>query len=116
MEWQWLNSIIKFCKVVWSYVVALLRLVVWTFVFFFMGLQRTLFMRSEVAGIDFKVHPLRCDMEDTSNKLAYLDKLCLENPDLMGFEDDDDIPFDVMMEDEDSLDGGSSEDNGEDNI
>jgi hypothetical protein len=92
---------VKFCKVVWSYFVALARLVVWTAVFFFSGLQRTLFMRSEIVGVDFKVMPLRCYREDFDEKLAYLDKLCIENPDLIGMEDDE-IPFDDIIEDEDN--------------
>lgn len=109
MEWQWLSSFIKFCKVVWSYIVALARLLVWTCIFFFSGLQRTLFMRSEVVGVDFKVSPLRCCMEEYDDKLAYLDKLCIENPDLMGITDDQ-IPFDdLLLEDE-----NDPEDNGED--
>lgn len=100
MECLWSN-IVKFCKVVWSYFVALARLVVWTIILFFSGLQRTLFMRSEIVGVDFKVIPLRCDIEDANNKLAYLDKLCIENPDLIGMEDDE-IPFDDIIEDEDN--------------
>ncbi len=110
MEWQWFSPIIKFCKVVWSYVVALARLIVWTCIFFFSGLQRTLFMQSEVVGVDFKVMPLRCYREEYDDKLAYLDKLCIENPDLVGIEDDQ-IPFDdIMLEEDDN----NSEDNGED--
>lgn len=100
MECLWSN-IVKFCKVVWSYFVALTRLVVWTAVFFFSGLQRTLYMRSEIVGVDFRVMPLRCYREDFDEKLAYLDKLCIENPDLVGMEDDE-IPFDDIIEDEDN--------------
>ena len=84
---------------------ALARLVVWTVIFFFSGLQRTLFTRSEVAGVDMKLLPLRCDMEDVDEKLAYIDKLCIENPDLAEISekayledeemnDIDDFPFD----------------------
>ena len=79
---KYLPCIQKFLKVFWSYIVALLRLVVWTIILFFSGLQRTLFTRSEVVGVDMKLTPLRCDMEDVDEKLAYIDKLCIENPDL----------------------------------
>lgn len=72
----------KFLKVLWSYIVALARLVIWTIILFFSGLQRTLFTRSELIGVDMKLAPLRCDMEDVDEKLAYIDKLCIENPDL----------------------------------
>ena len=92
MECLW-SKVIKFCKVIWSYFVALVRLVVWTFVFFFSGLQRTLFMKSEITGVDFKVLPLRCYMEETDDKLSYLDKLCMENPELVDIIDEEDIPF-----------------------
>lgn len=82
MDCHWLK-VWDFCKVVGSYIVAVCRLVLWTVIFFFTGLQRTLFMRSEVVGIEFKVVPLRCDIADTDEKLAYIDKLCMENPDLV---------------------------------
>jgi len=76
------SHILKFLKVIGSYVLAIFRIFIWTIIFFFSGLQRTLFTRSEVVGVDMKLSPLRCDMEDVDEKLAYIDKLCLENPDL----------------------------------
>ena len=101
MEWLW-NKVKNFLKVFFSYVIAILRLIIWTIIFFFSGLQRTLFTRSEVLSLSFKLVPLRCDMEDTDEKLAYIDKLCFENPDLLGVmeteemldDEDIDIPFD----------------------
>ena len=97
MECLWFN-VVKFCKVLWSYTIAVARLLVWTLVFFFSGLQRTLFMKSEVVGVDFKVLPLRCYMEEADDKLAYLDKLCMENPELVDIIDEEEIPFgnDIM--------------------
>lgn len=79
---KYLPYIQKFLKVLWSYVVAISRLIIWTIILFFSGLQRTLFTRSEIVGVDMKLMPLRCDMEDADEKLAYIDKLCIENPDL----------------------------------
>ena len=99
MEYPW-SSFVKFCKVLWSYIIALARLCVWTIIFFFSGLQRTLFTRCEVVGLDLRLLPLRCDMEDADDKLAYLDKLCIENHDLAGMENDE-FPFDDMLSDED---------------
>lgn len=101
MDLVW-SKITTAFKVFWSYIVALARLIVWTILFFFTGLQRTLFMRCEVASAELKVIPLRYQMEEADENLAYIDKLCSENPDLMvmseeemGFEDDDDdFPFD----------------------
>lgn len=102
MEWLWFK-LSKPLRVLWSYIVALARLVIWTILFFFTGLQRTLFMRCEVASAELKVIPLRCDMADMDEKIAYVDKLCAENPDLMvlaeeELPDEEDFPFD---EDED---------------
>lgn len=79
---KYLPYIQKFLKVFWSYVVAILRLIIWTIILFFSGLQRTLFTRNEIIGVDMRLMPLRCDMEDADEKLAYIDKLCIENPDL----------------------------------
>lgn len=112
MEWLW-SKVIRFFKVLWSYVVAVSRLIIWTIILFFTGLQRTLFMRSEIVGVEFKVIPLMCDREEFDDKLAYLDKLCIENPDLMGIEDD--VPFDDLMMDEDE-DDNRPEDNGENEL
>lgn len=92
MECLW-SSIKSFLKVLGSYAVAIARLIVWTIVFFFSGLQRTLFMRSEVVSVEFRVTPLRCDMEEADKNLAYIDKLCLENPDLVEAVEDEDLNF-----------------------
>ena len=111
MEWQWLNSFTKFCRVLWSYFVAVARLVVWTLIFFFSGLQRTLFMRSEVVGVEFKCIPIKCYRDEFDDKLAYLDKLCLENPDLVEGMMEEEIPFEST---EEEFGPDDEDDNGED--
>ncbi len=88
LEWLW-NRLEKPFKDLISYLIALARLVIWTILVFFSGLQRTLFMRSEVVGVELKVTSLRSDLKDTDDKLAYIDKLCLENPELMEVVEDD---------------------------
>lgn len=105
MEKFW-GYVIKFLKIIGSYFVAIARLFVWTVLFFVSGLQRTLFMRSEVHGVDFKVRPLRCDVEDMDENLAYIDKLCMENPDLV------ETMEEKMLEDEefDEFDDNEDED------
>lgn len=92
MDYLW-SKLESFLKVLFSYLIALGRLLVWTIIFFFTGLQRTLFMRSEVVCVEFKVTPLRCDMEEADKNLAYIDKLCLENPDLIEAVEDEDLSF-----------------------
>lgn len=102
MEWLWYN-IERGFKVLFSCLVALARLIVWTLVFFFTGLQRTLFTRSEIVGVEFRITPWRCDIEDTDDKISFVDKLYCENPDLaclveeadeddLSFLDDDEFP------------------------
>ena len=101
MEWLW-SKIEGFIKVFGSYIIAVSRLVIWTIIFFFTGLQRTLFMRSEVVMVEFKVTPLRCDMEKADDTISFVDKLCIENPDLIEAIEDDglDLPGDEF-DDED---------------
>ena len=115
MECLW-SSVVKFCKVLWSYFVALARLVIWTFIFFFTGLQRTLFMRSEIVEVDFKVMPLRCDMEAIDDKMAYIDKLYMSNPDMIegGAAEQEDELFDEFLDNDDIDFRPEDEDNGED--
>lgn len=90
MDYLW-SKLEGILRILCSFLVATARLVVWTIIFFFTGLQRTWFMRSEVVSVEFKVSPWRCDMEDADKNLAYIDKLCLENPDLVEAVDDEDI-------------------------
>ena len=107
MEWLW-SRLKRVFQVLLSYLRALARLVVWTILFFFTGLQRTLFMRSEVASAELKVIPLMCDIEDTDDKLAYIDKLCIENPDLMVLteEEQEGMEFhDEPFDDDNGLEG-----------
>lgn len=99
MEQFWF-SFFRFCNVFVSYTIAFFRLLNWTVLFFFSGLQRTLFMRSEIVCVEFRTIPMRCDREDADEKLAYLDKLCLENPDLMKYVEDMDDIEDVEDTDE----------------
>lgn len=92
MDLSWIKSN-RFLKIIGSYIRALTRLFIWTILVFFSGLQRTLFMRSEVAGVDLKIVPLKCDIEETDERLAYIDKLCMENPELVIENDFDDNDF-----------------------
>ena len=77
----------KFFSKLGSYIIALLRLVLLNINFFFSGLHTILFSNIEITNIEMKGTPLRCDKENTSETMAYLDKLCLENPDLLDFPD-----------------------------
>ncbi len=83
MDFIGYKKILEFLDLLFSYFIALSRLALWTILFFFSGLQRTIFLRGEIVCVEFKTIPLKCDRDDTDEKLSYLDKLCLENPDLI---------------------------------
>ena len=91
------RTVIGFFYLMFSYLVAISRLILWTILLFFSGLQRILFLRNEVVSVEFKVIPLLCDRKDTKEKLAYIDKLCMENPDLA--EISEEVMDEVMNED-----------------
>ena len=95
MSTFWL-SFGRFIRVIGSYVRAIARLIIWTIILFFSGLQKALFTRAELVGVDMKLTSFKCDMEEAGEKLAYIDKLCIENPDLIEMSEDylEDIPFD----------------------
>lgn len=96
MDAQWQNAF-KFFKLVLSYMRAVFRVLLWTVILFFSALQRALFTRDELVGVDMRLAPFKCDMEDVDDKLSYIDKLCIENPDLVEISEEgylDDIPFD----------------------
>ena len=92
MDYLW-SSLKSFFKVLFSYLIAVARLFVWTVIFFFTGLQRTLFMRSEIVSVEFKVTPLRCDLEEVDDRLSFVDKLYCENPDLACLVEDEEFDF-----------------------
>ena len=100
------RAIISFLYVVWSYIVAFCRLIIWTILMFFSGLQRTLFMRSEVVSVEFKVIPLLCDRKDTKATLAYIDKLYMENPDLAEMGDEINQSLEEELDDFDDEEDG----------
>ena len=77
-----------YLKTIGSYVIAILRLFFWPIIVFLLGLQQTLFNRVEIAGVELKGLPLRCDRDGMLDKLSYVDKLCAENPDLASLDPD----------------------------
>lgn len=82
----------EFFSVLFSYIIALLRLPFLTVLFIVSSIQQVLFDKSEVVNVEMKIVPLRCDRKKVSDNVAYIDKLCYENPDLVEMVDDiDDI-------------------------
>lgn len=100
MSSQWQGTC-KFFKNVLNYIRAIFRVILWTIILFFSALQRALFTRTELVGVDMRLAPFKCDVEDVDDKLSYIDKLCIENPDLAEISEEaylNDIPFDDKEE------------------
>lgn len=83
-----------------SIIIALVRLVFLTFAMLTSGVQIILFTRTEVWNMEMKGMPWRCDREKMADQMSFVDKICLENPDLLDFADDQmrnngDLPPDI---------------------
>lgn len=87
-------------SVLCSYIIALVRLPFLTVLFIVSSLQQVLFERCEVVNVEMKVVPLRCDRQKATDNVAYIDKLCYENPDLVEIADESDIIDDMDDGDE----------------
>ena len=72
----------EFLSVFSSYMIALLRIPFLASLFILSAIQQILFDRGEVVNVEMKIAPLRCDRKKVSDNVAYIDKLCCENPDL----------------------------------
>ena len=79
---------IEFLSVFFSYCMALLRLPFLAILFIVSSIQQVLFEGCEVVNVEMKVVPLRCDRQKVSDNVAYIDKLCYENPDLVEMVDE----------------------------
>lgn len=70
------------------------------------GLQIILFTRTEICNLEMRGQPLRCDMDKMDEKLSYVDKLMLENPDLLDLPTSPLSPEDLkLLEDLDNEEG-----------
>lgn len=107
-----LELIYNFFSSVGSALIALTR-------FFFLlmaltasGVHIILFTRTEICNVEMRGQAWRCDREKMMDQLSFVDKVCLENPDLLGFADeqmnkDRDLPT-AFDDDEDDDEGDSS--------
>ena len=83
-----MNRLHEIMAEVFSAVVALLRLVFLTCAMFASGVHIVLFTRTEVCNIEMRGMPWRCDRERDMSTLSFIDKICLENPDLLDYADE----------------------------
>ena len=89
-----MSRINEVLETVWSIIIAVLR-------FFFLmialipsGLHVIFFTRTEICNIELKGLPYRCDREKIANTLSFVDKMCLENPELLDLPDNSPAPED----------------------
>ena len=99
-----MNSIMDRLEEIWSILVAVFRLMFLTCVIFISGLQIILFNGLEICNVELKGMPLRYKIRRNGENLAFLDKMVIENPELL------DMPEGELSED---LPDSSDEDEGE---
>ena len=83
-----MNNIREFLAEASSAIIALLRLVFLTCAMFASGVHIVLFTRTEVCNIEMRGMPWRCDREKVADQMSFVDKLCLDNPELLDFADE----------------------------
>lgn len=88
-------------NIVMSYLVALMRVPFLTLLFVVSCIHQILFCKCEIVNVEMKIAPLRCDRQKALDNVAYLDKLCYENPDLVEEMTDDDNFNDDLGEEDD---------------
>ena len=90
------------CKMIFSVMLAIIRLFFLLLALTFSGLQIILFTRTEICNIEMKGQPWRCDREKMMDNVAFVDKMYLENPELFEGTETQDLG-------EDEGDGGDVE-------
>lgn len=68
--------------------IALLRLLVLNGTFIFTGIHSIFFRRTEISAVRLEGIPLKCDREEASDKISFLDKLCYENSEYLSYLDE----------------------------
>ena len=71
-----------------SVIVALTRLLFLTCAMFTSGIHIVLFTRTEICNIEMRGMPWRCDRENMADQMSFVDKICLEKPELLDFADE----------------------------
>lgn len=103
MSENFLNWLHDLMGTVSSACIALLRLVFLAVTFVISGVHLILFTRTEICNIEIRGNAFRCDREKDLANLAFVDKLMVENPDLLDIADGIDRG---LPNDSDDTDGG----------
>lgn len=83
----------EFLGEIYSIVIALLRIMFLTVAMVTSAVHVALFTRTEICNIELKGMPWRCDRLKDMQNLAFIDKICIENPDLLDYADEHpDVP------------------------
>lgn len=72
-------------KLIGSWCIAIVRLLLVCFILFVEGLHHILFSRNEVCGVVLRVVPIRSDRD----KLTFVENLAMNNLDLMAYQNED---------------------------
>ena len=88
-----MNRLNEIFGVIFSVLRAWLRLCFLTATLFISGTQLILFSRMEICNVEMKGMPWMHDRQKDMQNIAFLDRLCVENPELL------DIPEGELPED-----------------
>ena len=90
-----MNKVAEKLEELWSILIAVVRLMFLTCVMFMSGLQIILFNGLEICNVDLKGMPLRYRIRRNEENLAFIDKMVIENPELLDIPEGelpDDLP------------------------
>ena len=93
-----MNAINEVFETVLSITIAILRFFFLVIALIPSGLHVIFFTRTEICNIELKGLPYRCDREKIANTLSFVDKMCLENPELLELADNPPPPEDFSDE------------------
>ena len=83
---------------VYSITVAIIRLAFLAAAMLVSGVQLILFTRTEICNVEMKGQPWLCDRDKLADRLSFVDKVMLENQDLLDYADEH---SDIHSEDDD---------------
>ena len=103
-----IEKIKEFLSAFMSVVIAILRLLFLAVGLIATGLHIILFNRMEICNIEMKGLAWRCDREKMADQMSFVDKICIENPDLLDYAEQqaNEPPQDI---DDDEEDEGNEE-------
>ena len=84
-----IESVCNFFAAVGSAIRALIRFFFLVIALIASGIHIILFTRTEICNVEMRGQAWLCDRELMNDKLSFLDKVCLENPELMQMDDEE---------------------------